>query len=276
MGIADLVPGISGGTFAFIMGIYERLIYAITKINIENSKEFLLLLKKRNFKEFWNKFKELDFLFLFILFLGIFSSIIFMSKVIHYLYETYTSFLLVFFIGLILGSIKIIYDDIPKHKLFNYMFGFGGFLLGISLLYLKELTQINPSFLMIFFSGFLAVTALFLPGISGSFILLILGMYSFMLDILQNIFSNLLSLGVFMLGALFGMIIISKTIYYLFSQDKSKTLYVLLGFVIGSLGILVRDSLPGISLDNYMIHIGLGVFASIIVLTLSFISRGKK
>jgi putative membrane protein len=276
MGVADLVPGISGGTLAFIMGIYERLIHAITQINFTNSKVlFSLLFKEKGFNFFWNKFKEIDFFFLLILFLGILTSILTFSKGIHFLYENYTAYTLTFFVGLILGSIKLIYDDIPRHKVFNYIFGIGGFLLGLSLLYLKELTQINPGILMLFFSGFFAVAALFLPGISGSFILLILGMYTYVLALLQNIFSNIFEISIFIFGAIFGMITISRLISYLFSQDKAKTLYVLLGFVIGSLSIPLKVIIPTVSSSNVLNYWGLLFAGLLIVILLTIISNKK-
>jgi putative membrane protein len=275
MGIADLVPGISGGTLAFIMGIYERLIHAITQINFKNIKELFTLIKKQEFKSFWNTCKEIDYIFLLVLFLGIVTSILTISKGIHYLYENHTSYLLIFFVGLIIGSIKLIYDDIPRHKLFNYMFGLGGFLLGISLIYLKELILSNPSLLMVFFSGFIAVAALFLPGISGSFILLILGMYSYILGLLQNILTNIVPLSIFIIGAITGMIAISRLISYLFSQDKAKTLYVLLGFVIGSLIIPLKVILPEVTMQNSLNYIGLFLAGLAIVILLTVISKKK-
>lgn len=260
MGIADLVPGISGGTIAFISGIYERLINAITNITPKNKYNLIKLLIKKDLKKFNELFLKLDYLFLLILFAGVFTSILTFSKIILFFYNNYNSYLLIFFIGLILASSKIIYQEIPIHKIFNITFGIGGFLLGLTLLYLSPQEVLNPSYLAIFCGGFLAVFALFLPGVSGSFILLILGLYGFILEALQDIFSNITIFLTFLFGAIFGVFLVSRLIKYLFKQDKSKTLYILLGLVLGSLIIPISQVQPNINTQNIIIHIILLLF----------------
>ncbi len=276
MGIADVIPGISGGTLAFILGIYERLIHAITQISLTNIKEAFSFLKKKDFKSLHAMAKTLDSYFLIMLFLGVGTSIILLSQIMSHLYETYTSFVIFFFTGLILGSLNIIYKSIPRHSFFNYMFGLGGFLLGISLLYFNPITQLNPSLWVVFLSGFFAVAALFLPGISGSFILLIMGMYAYILSLLSNFFINSVEIIVFLVGALCGMIVISRIIHYLFSRDKGKTLYALLGFVIGSLSIPISIAKPLVNVGNIVYHVGFLVSGILVVLILLYITNEKK
>lgn len=276
MGLADLIPGISGGTLAFILGIYERLIHAINQISYTNVKIMFHQLKEKKFKELNKFFQEKDYYFLLVIFIGIFTSILSLSKILLSLYTSYTSYVMIFFAGLILGSIPLIYKSIPRHSYFNYIFGFGGFLLGISLLYLIPGVQENPSLFYIFFSGFIAVSALFLPGISGSFILIILGMYSYILSLLQNIGLYILPLFVFLIGAILGMLTISRGISYLFKQDKAKTLYVLLGFVIGSLSIpFTRDIIPNLFSQNLLFHIGFFILGIIVVIILIKVTNDK-
>lgn len=235
MGIADLVPGISGGTIAFILGIYERLIHSIKKINFNNYST--LLLSIRNKKEFTKKLKELDILFLLILFLGIISSIISLSHLISFLLEKFEVFLLSFFVGLILMSSVIIFKHIEKKTIHEKSFFLYGFLFGFSLLFLDFNLINDPTFFYVFLGGFLAVFALFLPGISGSFILLILGLYEYIINIVKNIYFEFVNLLPFLLGAFFGVFLVSRFVDFLFKINKSKTLFFLLGLVIGSLFI---------------------------------------
>ncbi len=273
MGIADLVPGISGGTIAFITGIYVRLIHAITELTPKN---FILILKdlfRKDFKSAQKKFIEFSFLFLLLLFAGIFTSIILGSKLIHYLYLNFNSELLIFFSGLILASSKIIFKEIDKHNSFNIVFGIGGILLGLSLLYITPLEILNPSYLTILFGGFLAVFALFLPGVSGSFILLVFGLYGFIIDSLQNIISNLDVFLVFGVGAILGMVIISRLIKYLFKENKSLTLYVLLGLVLGSLSIPLTQAQVQINPQNFYIHLILFILGIISVILIEKLSN---
>ncbi len=235
MGICDLIPGISGGTIAFITGIYERLIIGIKQIG---TKEFFLMklyFIKGDFKNFKKLFKKLDMLFLIILFLGIFSAIFSGAGFISYLLENYFVFLLTFFVGLILASSLIIFKEIKIHSQKNYLIGFFGFLIGLIFLFISPIKVLNPSFLYILFGGFMAVFALFLPGISGSFILLILGLYEFIINSVKNIGTKSQNLIPFAIGAILSIFIVSRLIDFLFKKDKCKTLYFLFGLVLGTL-----------------------------------------
>ncbi|MBT7237720.1 DUF368 domain-containing protein [Candidatus Woesearchaeota archaeon] len=225
MGICDLVPGISGGTIAFITGIYERLINAVKGFSIDT------LLKR--------KFKRLDLGFLIVLLLGIFTALILGSGIIKFLLENYFVYTMAFFIGLIVASSFIIFEHIKNHGFKDILFGILGFILGISLTFLIPV-EVNPTYPYIFLGGFVGISAMFLPGISGAFILLILGIYEFMINVLHNITNNLDYLFVFGLGAILGAFFISRLISYLFKKDRCKTLYFLLGLVLGALSIPIK------------------------------------
>lgn len=235
MGVADLVPGISGGTIAFITGIYERLINAITSFNKENLKELLTGFWKVDVIK--NFMQKTDFVFLVVLGLGIVTAILSGSHLMSFLFEYYTIYVLAFFVGLILASCKIIFSQIDDHNNTNHYFGLSGMVFGVLLFLLAPSTVTSPSLFYIFFGGLIAVAALFLPGVSGSFILLVLGLYEYVINAVKSFYTNLETLLVFILGAIIGAVTISRVIRYFFKKFKSKTLYFLLGIVIGSVSI---------------------------------------
>ncbi|HII17399.1 TPA: DUF368 domain-containing protein [Candidatus Woesearchaeota archaeon] len=236
MGICDVIPGISGGTIAFITGIYFQLISSINAFPKLVPKKFNWL-RKRN-KESWNELlrgiKDLNLPFLITLFAGIGTAILLGSRLIKYLLGTYEAYTLTFFIGLILSSTAIIYSHIENHKPANKLYGAIGLLLGISLAILVP-ADIAITLPYIFFGGFISIVAMFLPGISGSFILLIMGLYESLLDALHSPFQNIHIIIVFGIGAVLGALTIAKIIDYIFRKDKCRALYILAGLVIGAL-----------------------------------------
>ena len=238
MGTCDLIPGISGGTIAFITGIYDKLIYSISSISIQmflNAIKYLKNKNPENEKKIREDFKKVDLYFLLTLGLGIGTAILLGSKIIKFLMQNYFTYTIAFFSGLIIASSKIIYHGIQNHKTKNIFFCLIGFLIGASFVLLIPVNA-SPSYLYVFFGGFLAVSAMFLPGISGSFILLIMGLYDFMItEVFTDIPGHLDYFLVSSTGALIGMFFISRAINFLFSKDKCKTLYFLLGLVLGSL-----------------------------------------
>lgn len=235
MGICDIIPGISGGTIAFITGIYEKLITSVKGFSPKFFKDMFTL----NRKELKKDLKVIDFPFLITLLLGILASIILGSILIKYLLENYNAFTIAFFVGLVLASSKIIFDNIKNHHIQNIIFGIIGLAVGISFAFLIPI-NITPGFAYVFLGGFLGISAMFLPGISGAFILLIMGLYDFIINVLHNPLDNLAILLVFVTGAVLGAFVISRIISFLFAKDKCKTLYFLLGLVLGSLSIPIR------------------------------------
>ncbi len=234
MGVCDLIPGISGGTIAFITGIYTRLIDAVRNFSpklIYDIFTYPIHKKRDRLKE---DIKKLDLLFLLVLMLGIGSALMIGSRIIKFLLTDYFAYTLSFFIGLILASSKIIFNHIQNHNIKNISFGFLGVALGLMLSMLVPLT-VTPTLGYVFLGGFFAVSAMFLPGISGAFILLIMGLYEFMINVLNDISSNISYFLLFIAGALSGAFCISRIISFLFKKNKCKTLYVLLGLVIGAL-----------------------------------------
>ncbi|MFT6814639.1 MAG: putative membrane protein [Sphingobacteriales bacterium] len=225
MGAADVVPGVSGGTIAFITGIYERLILALKHIDVQIIK----LLFKGNIKEIWSR---IDGAFLVTLFLGIACSIVLIANVMLYLLQTYPEFLWSFFFGLILGSAYTISKSMKFKNSGNLL------MLIIGALIAYFLTSMLPAstpegLIYTFLAGAVAICAMILPGISGGYILLILGKYEFILNALKSM--DIATVLVFMLGCATGLIVFSKFLAWLFSKYKELTIALLTGFMLGSL-----------------------------------------
>ncbi len=240
MGVCDLIPGISGGTVAFITGIYSRLIGAVKSFSpklIYDIFTYPIHKKEDRLKE---DIKKLDLIFLLILLLGIISAFLVGSRIIKFLLRDYFAYTMSFFIGLILASSKIIFEHIQNHNMKNVLFCFLGLVLGLILSILGRLT-VTPNLGYIFLGGFCAVSAMFLPGISGAFVLLIMGLYEFMINVLNDIPNNISYFLVFIAGALLGAFSISRIISFLFKKNRCRTLYVLLGLVIGALSTPLKD-----------------------------------
>jgi len=239
MGMADVVPGVSGGTIAFISGIYEEFINSLNSINV---KAFKLLIKLK-FKEFWT---HINGGFLFSLMIGIAISIVSLSKIIIFLLDNHPVLLWAFFFGLIIASVLFIGKQITKWniKILLTMF------LGIVVSYfitIAEPTASPDSNIYVFFSGFIAIIAMILPGISGAFILLLMGSYPTIIGTINNLREGLTSantdlimesgsmLGIFAVGAVLGLLTFSRVLAWMFKNYHNTTLAVLTGFMIGSL-----------------------------------------
>ena len=233
MGAADVIPGVSGGTIAFMTGIYEELVGSINNINGTAVK----LLFKGRFREFW---KQINGNFLISLVAGILISIMSLAKLMTYLLSHLPVPTWAFFFGLIVASSVFILREIRDWKIRDGVMLVLGVILGVVVCTLSP-TETPDALWFIFLSGAIAICAMILPGISGSFILLILGKYEFMLSTLTRILSGdgvLLDYAVvviFVLGALVGILAFSKFLHWLLARYHRPTLLVLAGFIIGSL-----------------------------------------
>ena len=225
MGAADVVPGVSGGTIAFISGIYEELIDSISNVNLKT----LGLWKSEGFAAMW---RAVNGSFLLSLLVGIGLSIITLAKLIRHLLETQPILIWSFFFGLVLASIIYVAKQITRWNIGTIMLLLIG---AFSAYFITTLTPqtANASYLYIFLSGALAICAMILPGISGSFILLLLGMYKPVLDAIHD--KNITLLATLMLGAIVGLLSFSRLLKWLFDHYENLTLAILTGFIIGSL-----------------------------------------
>lgn len=225
MGAADVVPGVSGGTIAFISGIYEELIDSINNINLSLFKTF----KQEGFNAFW---KQANGNFLVALFLGIFLSVITLAKGISWLLLNQPILLWSFFFGLVVASIFFVGKSIEKWNISAVIMLIIGAAVAyyITTLPTSENTDSLP---FLFLSGALAICAMILPGISGAFILVLLGSYKVILDAVHE--RDLKIVATVGLGAIFGLLSFAKLLKWMFTHYKDLTLAVLTGFILGSL-----------------------------------------
>ena len=225
MGAADVVPGVSGGTIAFITGIYKELIDSIKSINGTAIK----LLLKGKLKSFW---ESINGTFLFSIILGIGISIFSLAKLMKFLLENYPVLIWSFFFGLIIASILFIAKEIKTWKAGTII----SLILGTIIAYwitVVSPAEANATNWYIFLSGSIAICAMILPGISGSFILVLLGMYKFILGAVSDLNISVLSL--FLFGAIIGIVAFSNLLSWLLKKYYQITMAILTGFMTGSL-----------------------------------------
>ena len=225
MGAADVVPGVSGGTIAFITGIYEELVHSIKNINFRT----ISTLWKEGLPAFW---KAVNGNFLLSLVGGILISVLTLARIIEYLLVNHPVLIWSFFFGLIIGSAIFVARSIEKWNIGTFI----SLLAGIAIAWI--ITSFTPAetteaYWFIFLSGALAICAMILPGISGSFILLLLGKYQFILSALNE--GRISIIAVLLTGALTGIIAFSHLLSWLLEKFHHLTIALLAGFMIGSL-----------------------------------------
>tara|TARA_B100000965_G_scaffold204114_1_gene170383 strand:- start:10044 stop:10931 length:888 start_codon:yes stop_codon:yes gene_type:complete len=234
MGIADAIPGVSGGTIALLLGIYEELIHTISSLNFEQ----ILYLRKNGFKSFWSK---INGGFLFSLLLGIGVSLISFVKISAILLDKYPLFVWSFFLGLIIATVYVIYKLIEKLNFRNIFFVLISIMATLLLSSFSTVEINNIGLLYILFCGIIASSAMILPGISGSLILVILGVYTFLINALNNM--DILIIIAFILGAIIGLLGFSRVLKYLFNNYRNITYSIMLGLVIGSIPKILKITL---------------------------------
>ncbi|MCF7912173.1 MAG: DUF368 domain-containing protein [Candidatus Cloacimonetes bacterium] len=245
IGVANIIPGISGGTFALILGIYERLINAIGNIDIEFVKELFS-------RRILTALKGIDFWFLVRIFLGAIISIVLLSRVIEYFLEQQHDSTYAFFIGLIIPSIAVPWKMMQRRKTPEYIWFMAGviFLLALSIGFghlndqkleikaeaeLLTAVDIHSAWQLIFaaLSGALAISAMILPGISGSFVMLLLGQYKNMVTAINN--RDLIFIAALGIGMALGIIMFTRLLNMLLKKFHSQTIAFLIGLMIASL-----------------------------------------
>lgn len=226
MGAADVVPGVSGGTIAFISGIYEELLVSISNINLKT----ISILKQEGFKGAWN---SINGNFLATLLAGIGVSVITLAKGISFLLDTEPILLWSFFFGLVVASVIFIGKQITQWNFKTILAIVIGTILAYNITILEPLVTNESSLFFYFISGALAICAMILPGISGSFILVLLGSYKMILEAIHS--RDLKLIFTVGLGVIVGLLSFSKVLKWLFFNYKNLTLAALTGFIIGSL-----------------------------------------
>ena len=225
MGAADVVPGVSGGTIAFITGIYEELIDSIKSINVQNVR----LLFKKGIPAFW---EAINGSFLLALASGIAFSIITLARLLKYILETHPILIWSFFFGLIVASAIYVARQISKWNFLTIILLIAGLILAY---FITESTPAETpnSYWFIFLTGAIAICAMILPGISGSFIMLLMGKYEFILSVVNEL--KIVYLLVFASGAVVGLLSFSNLLSWLLKKYHDFTVAVLAGFMIGAL-----------------------------------------
>ena len=225
MGAADAVPGVSGGTIAFISGIYEELITTISNIK----PSLITVWRKEGFKAFW---RAANGSFLLALLTGIVVSFVSFMRLAKYLLEHHPVLIWSFFFGLIVASIYYVAKQITKWRILTLVAVIVGALIAFYITTLPSMAGTNNSFFL-FFAGAIAICAMILPGISGSFILVVLGAYKTLSDAIHDF--DFKRLAIFIAGAVIGLLSFSRILKWLFKNYHNATLALLSGFIIGSL-----------------------------------------
>jgi putative membrane protein len=240
MGAADLVPGVSGGTIALITGVYRELLESINNFSLKKIK----LLKNGRFKEFWN---QINGSFLLSLFSGILSSILLLSRVLEWLINNEPIALWSFFLGLLTASILYLIKTELKYNLNSIFFLLVGCLISFFITQLSIFTNELPIW-YIFIAGFFGISAMILPGLSGAYILVLMGVYKEILSTVrkaqdlvfnfnqEQFFEVTSTLSIFILGILLGIKVFSKLLSWLLNYHHETTFAFLIGLMIGALG----------------------------------------
>ncbi len=248
MGAVNKIPGVSGGTVAFVTGIYEDLLNSIKKINFYSFK----ILFTKGFKPFYN---QINGKFLFIVFSGVVASFFSVSLILDSLIKNYEVYVFGLFFGMIVGSFYVIYYQIEKITLNTFIWIFTGLVFGLLISFTNSFEVANSNFI-IFFSGMIAISGMILPGLSGSYLLLLMGNYTLiMVDSVNALYFTLLDifsfnftfindterlyllkvLLLFTLGSILGLIFLSNILSSLLKNFKSITVAIITGFIAGSL-----------------------------------------
>ncbi len=248
MGAVNKIPGVSGGTVAFITGIYEELIDSITKINFSSFKKLF----KEGFISFYN---EINGKFLFTVFGGLIASFFSVSLLLDLIIEKYELYIYGLFFGMIVGSFYVIYNKLEKLTFRTSTALIIGFIVGLIISFADKI-NLGSSELIIFISGVIAISGMILPGLSGSYLLLLMGNYTLiMVDSVNSLYFSIVDLFkfdfnfiyddervyllkvlfLFTTGSIFGLIFLSNILGSLFKKHKSITIALIVGFIAGSL-----------------------------------------
>lgn len=241
MGAANVIPGVSGGTIAFITNIYEVLINSLKAFDLKAIRLILSL----KFKDFS---KHVNLPFLLVLFSGVFISILSLGKVLSFLFGEYPVYVWAFFFGLIFASIYYVGKSIHKWNLISVSMIVLGAVIAVIIAYLNPAER-NENTLYLFVCGVVAMASMLLPGLSGSFVLILMGNYQLIfLEAVPGF--NLIILMPVVLGSIVGFILLSRIISFLLKKFRDGTIGILTGFILGSLLIIWPWKSPEYLLDE--------------------------
>lgn len=273
VGLANIIPGVSGGTIALITGIFERLINAIKSFGIDAFK----LLISGKFKEFAIK---TDLYFLISLFAGVILAIVLLARIFDYMFAQYPVFIWSFFFGLILASVYFVGKTIDKWSISVIISFIVGTALAVMFTFLSPATQ-NNSFLYLVLCGVVAVCSMILPGLSGSFVLILMGNYQLVaIDAINN--RDIGILLPVLIGAVGGLVAFSHILSWVFKRFKNQTIATLTGFILGSLGVIwpwkdpieqmFGNKVKIIGYDYFLPELNLEFFISFAIIVIGIVS----
>lgn len=228
MGIADLIPGVSGGTIAFITGIYPRLLAAVA--NFSRPRLYADIFIRRQWRAAW---RDYDGAFLAALLGGIVTAILLASRLLHYLLTHYSAFLLSFFFGLIIASILFVARQADGWRARHYAIAVVAAAVTFVIVLLPPAAASEPSLWFLFVGGMIAISAMLLPGISGSYILLIMGLYAPVIAALHE--RDFVVIIVFAAGCGAGVLCFARALNALLARWRGETLAAILGVMVGAL-----------------------------------------
>jgi len=295
MGSADAVPGVSGGTIAFITGIYQRLISGVASLKPATFRQLVSQLWKKNFEDFRSELRRNDLIFLFVLAAGIVSALFLVLNLMHYLLSNHAVATYGFFFGLIAASALVLYEQVNLSTQRTRMAALSGFLSAF-LLSGYGVATLGNSLPVLFMSGAVAVSAMIMPGISGSLILVIMGQYDFMTSALSDFTDSLLSFPskgiegvidasppvvVFASGAVIGLFSIASILQKALERYREATMAFLVSLVAGALRAPVAEvnihlAETGITWVTVLpVFIGAAVFGGMLVGAVDYYSSSN-
>lgn len=272
MGAANIIPGVSGGSVALIAGIYDKLIHSINRV----PKDIPLSALKMDKNDLKNSLKEVDYRFLGPIFVGALLAVISIARGLEFLLNSHPAPTYALFFGLIAGSVLVIYKYIERIDLKVILSVIFGIITITIILSLDYLTGIHHP-VMIFFGGMLSIVSMILPGLSGSYVLIMIGQYNYMLDIIAPAWSwyDIFLITIFILGGLVGLFSLAKLLDYLLDNFRGVTIAFLFGLMLGAL----REPLSravGQASNSFEIFIpAIGGAVAIIFLEYMYLRRSK-
>ncbi len=267
MGICDIIPGVSGGTIAFITGIYGRLITAIAHI----SPLIIRDLVRRDALSFKTRLDEMDFLFLMVLAGGIGVAFLIASRVMLWLLDTFPVQTNGFFFGLIIASSFLLFSPLPHRFIGSFLFLAFGFILGLWIVLLNP-TGLGHSYPILFLTGFIALCAMILPGISGAYITLLMNQYEYMLHAIKTL--ALPDIGAYLAGGIIGLVTFTRLLKYLLKYYHDLIVAILTGLMLGSSKLLLDRSLASNPPDFHLL--GSIITGIIVVILFQYVQTSVK
>lgn len=258
MGICDIIPGVSGGTVAFISGIYGRLISAVAHV----SPLIIYDLLKWDLPAFRARLLQMDVVFLFVLLAGIGSAFLIASRIMLWFLEEYPVLTNGFFFGLILASSVLLFAPLPHRYKGGYIFLILGIILGLFIVMLNP-AALGHSYPVLFITGFIALCAMILPGISGAYITLLMNQYEYMLHAIKIL--NLPDISAYLAGGVLGILTFTRLLKYLLKYYHDLIVAVLTGIMLGSSKLLLDRALEPAASGSELI---ISVIAGILVVAL--------